>query len=819
MPIRSLIDDTTSALRHMRRKPRNFIHLVLILAVGFGCVTGGFDIAYRILHNPFPSSHPERVVVATDNDTRRLLYSYDLPNSHLSTVFQKTSEFKLLDANLESLESPRRLRVAIVTADFFSTLGVAITTGHDFVKGDDAHPANSALPELPVVLSQDLWRACFASDRGIVGKTIQLNIPPYRFEVIGVAPQGAAFPSGVDAWAPIHLTSFSLIQSAGVTEDSGGVLGLLKPGISLAQAETGMRAWPRDPLFDGSDHGTIQLKTLTQFRAGDLYPLTFRLWLATLAFLALTILAAAAVYQSEGEMRRQELAIKRALGATPGRQFRALVVESAAVALVAVALSCAFRAILIRTAVSAFPLAGISQSDIRWFDFALVGGVAALFCASALLVQWSHLARAVPETFAAKFFRCPLMSRNSFPLQSVPAAVIFIVAALLARSSFKTMQIDTGVDAANVSVCEVSLPLDYSQYLARKISPRLSPAERGRQIEEIARDFRSEVDAKVSSILHTLSGKPGVMSVGAISIAPYTGIQPIAINAQFSSTASVPDGVNPIPAVVLRSISPGALATLNMRLLSGKTFSPHDDENENTIIVNEALARLLPSSPLGQYIKVNSLAPARIVGVVANVHESDVYSKVWPTVYFPFSQYAVPDLDVVLRMSPKVSGSDTFKMIQDSIQSVETRATASHYARWNRMIESAGTMTRYSAYYLLALALISTILAGLSTSSRTAAEFARRKHEVGIRMALGAMPTDILRLFLSSSLRSNLVAALAGAALAWWFSRLLEHALYGIQLIDPISYCLGIAALIVPAILMQTLLLTRALRTHPKNLL
>ncbi len=162
----------------------------------------------------------------------------------------------------------------MVSTQFFSTLGIPISTGHDFFAGD-YHPEPSSQPRdaLPVILSQELWRVQFGSNEAILDKPIELNISPYRFYVIGVAPPEVGFPVGVDAWVPVHLFSFSIIQTATVPGGSGGVIGLLKPGLSMAAVEAAMRTWPKERLFDGGD-GTVKLTSLRDFLAGELYPLS-----------------------------------------------------------------------------------------------------------------------------------------------------------------------------------------------------------------------------------------------------------------------------------------------------------------------------------------------------------------------------------------------------------------------------------------------------------------------------------------------------------------------------------------------------------------
>lgn len=823
-----LAGEIGASTRRIRRRPGACVHICLILALAVGCTIGIFHVAHGILRAPLPCPDPDRVVVA-EGSTRRLLFAYNLPNPHLDTVFEKAAEYQLLDANWELGQGSRRVQLALVSPRFFATLGVSIRTGRDFSE-TDYYPIPGSQPDLlPIIISDGLWRTYLASNDSVINKRLELNVPPYHFQVLGVAPPEATFPEGVDGWTPVHLTSYWMFQTAGVPAYSGGVIGLLKPGLSRAAAEAGIRAWPKERLFGSGRDGAVRLVSLRDFRAGEVYPLSLRLSLASLAFLVLAITAAVTTFQTGAEGRREEFAVRSALGASPSRLITSVGLETGLVVLLASAASLPIKSVLVRATVARLSLPKGFGSGAGWLDLAMAGGVGGIVFAASLVAQVAGLSRCLPLFSGFGQLRRELArghstprtgARHRVPVQVVSATMILIVAALLLRSAHRIMHIDPGVRPAGTFVCEVSLPSDVGRFQAG-MKPKASGAGPEEAPLERYREFHKTVTRDTAEIENSLRGRPGVLCVGAISTAPYRGHGPLTFNAQFSPVPDMSAPAKTINSVAMRAMSPEAIPALGMGPLYGRNFSGHAAEDENTVVVNQALAGHLggASAALGQYLKVVALPPARIVGVVGNVREKSLISQVWPTAYFPFSQYAVPDLDLVVRTSSDIPSRDVLEMIQASVSSVSPVATVSHFERLSGMVESAATLTLYSAYFLLALAVLSVFVAGVCAFSKTLAEVYRRKREIGIRMALGGTPADIIALLVGSDLKRAAIASLLGALLAWWFSRLLGTLLVDVNAFDPIGYFFAVATLLTSTSIVQVLLLKRVLKGNPRDLM
>jgi len=834
-----LADDLATSVRRVRRHPRNFLYPVLILAVGIGSTIGMFTVAYQALHGRLPYRHPDRIAVA-DNDLSGLLYDmYDYkPNPSLDTVFEKSAEYYYEAANLVSESGPLRIEIARVTPQFFPTLGVEVL-GPGFSMGAPPSTAQK-LAWLPIVISDRLWRTYFAADPGILNHSVELDLYPNHYQVAGIAPPDVTFPPGVDAWLPTFIQSWSIFQSP---DHPGypGAIGLLHPGLSMAAAEARIRAWPQDSRHWVRDIKTARLVSLPDFLGGELHHLGLILWLATTFFLALTVMAAMSIFQIELEARRQEFTIRTMLGASPGRLYSSFALGIGLVLLSALIASFLVRCALLRVTASCLSFSRGLQASIDGISLAMaLGAVGVVFIATVmgqgrLLVPNPRpvlsIAGALRRKPIKRAIRAGGLPRASFPVQITLGAVVLITAALLARSAHKLMRIDPGLQPQNAFICEIALPPHY-QPKNEQIDPGLPREERQRKVDAYFTKSSQELSKYFTLILQRLETNPGVVSAGEISVAPYRGQPAFETDSYYSPTPWLPHpgqtppaGTNIIAHTLARSMSQGAIPALGLRLICGDNFGAQGGD-QPAVIVNQALAGHLGRgcSALGQYIQIHvfqiqSFPPARIVGIVSNVHEKDLYSEPQPTVFFPFNERGQANVDVVVRTSGSVPDRSVLQMVEAAVHAIAPDATVSNFASLSERVESAGRLTRYSAYYLLALACLSVFLAGLCAWAGSTSEINRRKQEIGIRMALGGTPGNIVRLVLFKGLKLAALAALGGVLFAWWFSHLLSYLFYGVKLSDPVSYLIGITTIIAFAFIVQIWSINNAVRRNPGELM
>jgi len=830
MPLDRIVMETSGSLRRIRRNLWSFCHLVLILAVGLGCVIGIFDVAYGVLHTPLPCPYPNRVAVSDNSYTAALFFSYHQPNPRLTTIFQNAAEYQLLDANLDAGKYPKRIRLAMVSPTFFSTLDIGMAIGNDFLRSD-FHPVPGSQPGwLPIILSNEIWRNQFASSKGVLTNEIELSVPPYRFQVVGVAPANMGFPGGVDAWVPVHLTSFSLIQTAGIPASSGGAIGLLKRGVSIVAAEAAIRTWPKQRYFDSGQDGAVKLVSLPDFQAGEIYPLGVRLWFASIVFLVLIIITAGTIFKADAEIRMEEFAIRAALGASPGRLLRELCLESAIGISLALVGSFFVRYLLVHLTAAYLSLPNTFALRMSWNELAMAAGSAGAAFISSLVIHQANLFRmqasfSVVRLLRKQGIKTQQATKSAFahriPVQIIPASIILIVAGLLLRSAYDAMHINPGVQTGDAYICEVSLSQDLEKFAAARMRSSFSQAQRDKSMSSSVQLFHEQMNSYITEALSNLAKNPRIIDAGVISTAPYKGHLPLATDVHVSAEAEKPPDSIVLHNVIFRSMTPGAIPALGLRLLYGRNFGGGSAEDANTIIVNEALSvKVGPgSSPLGRYIMLTTLPPARIIGIVSNTREQTLYSQVWPTIYYPFSQYGLSDVDLVVRSAHGVSSRQARAMVETSIRANFPDAVVSHFAPLDVMVESAATMTRYTAGYLVVLATLSVFLAGFCASSKTLGEFRHRKREIGIRIALGATSADIIRSFVYSDLARSSIPAFLGALLAWGFSHVLGQVMYGIRASDPVSYVGAMATLLGTTTIAEMVLLGRALQRNPRELL
>jgi hypothetical protein len=743
-----------------------------------------------------------------DSTTSGLLFSpYNhQPNPRLDAIFESGAQYSYLSANLGSGPNAKPILIGMVTPLFFSTLGVKVSIGHDFSRTDQPPAPGSRIPWLPIVVSHDLWLSYFGGSQDILDHFITLSIYPHNFEVIGVAPPGVSFPPGVDAWVPPHLISTSMVQTANVPNNAQGTIGLLRPGLTIATVTDTIRKWPQHSRMWSAAWGKVpnwRLISLREFLGGKFYRLGPVLWLATILFLALTIAAAVGIFQIELQARTPEFNIRGILGATPGRLFRSLTVETVLVLVPVLVASFFVRFSLIRVTASYLRL---DRPNLGWMDLAMGAGAVAMVFVAAAYCQARSL-----RLFAAKgYVKLRGVSKSSFPVQIIPATLILITAVMLIRSAYNLMRIDPGVQSDNAFVCEIAFPFDTDELT-------------------FSTSAKSEVNSHISLILQQLKAEPGVVDTGVISIAPYRGYSALPMNTYYSTTPSVlggrgwPTEANVIKETLARDTTAGAISALGMRILYGQSFTNDGlgATNQGTVIVNLTLAEYLGGGPkaLGQYIQqFPGVPPEQIIGIVNNVHEEDLSSPSRPTVYYSFNEYPRADIDLVVRTRPSVPIRDVYQFIRTSVQSNAPGATTSHFALLSEMVRSARKFTSYSAYFLLALAVLAVLMSGICAWAKSISEIQRRQHEFGVRLALGAPLGDIVRMVVYKDLKFTVVAAFVGATCTWWFSQLLSYLFYGVRTSEPMSYVVGVSAMTGYVAIVVSWSIFRAVHRNPQEL-
>lgn len=803
----SFVHDLRYALRSLRRAPRFAAVVVLTLALGIGANTAIFSVVNRLLLHPLP--YP---------DSDRLVY-LALGSAFTPRGFPVTKRITLgWQQQARSLEGVE----AYINHDFLATtgdrtdvvLGLSVTPGlmtllrvHPVI-GRGFVPEDARPGAAPVVLiSTALWRRAYAGSRDVLGHTITLDGMPRT--VVGVIPQEAGAIAGPsdqrDIWLPLTLES---ADTAFSPTDFVNVVGRLRPGVTIAQARHELDAitarMPKQTVFSGIEQTAVVTQPSQEFLSAR----THDVLLVLLAAVAVVLLVACAnvanILLARGTARTREIALRTALGANRWRLVRALLVESIVLAVAGGMLGLLFAwwgtDLLARFGPDELAIAGGVPLDARVLEFTLAislvtgvlfGLMPALRTASA---QLGHTLRSGGSGVVRSGRRS--RARAVLVAGEMALSVLLLVSAgLLIRSVGYLQQIDPGFDVQHVFTMRVAL----SRSGYQTVSSREQFGER---------------------MLSGLRRLPGVaVATEALGAPPgYTkGVEP---HLHATGAAHEPHGQT---IVAFNNVMPDYFKALGIRLISGRTFTQQEMTSGHAVIVNQTLAHSLwPRQPaVGQQLDLDVIGPSTVVGVAADVVTGGLTGdKHDLQLYVPYRAATVPTLigeppqltfivrtvgdpaSVMAAIRPLTRSIDPDVAVRD-ITRMETRLGRSIAGpRFNMML--------LSAFAVLALALAAVGLAGVIGYSVT-----ERTHEIGIRMALGAQETSVLRLVIAQGMRAALIGVGLGIVGALAATRLMSSLLYGIAPRDPVTFIGVTALLLVVGLAASWLPARRATRVDP----
>jgi putative ABC transport system permease protein len=806
----TLFDELRAAANRQRRHARHTIGLALILAIGIGSTVGIFHVAYEALHRPLPYQHVNRLVAGPElSCVLTDCGSPYPPDPSLHTVFVSGAQYFYDLVRVEFASRPKEITVAFVTPQFFSTLGVRPAIG-------SAWPSNYQPPDvfaekapwLPMVLSHHLWVGYFGADRRVIGAEMwTYGRNRYRYQIVGVAPRGVNFPPGVDAWAAADAFSPRVFQVRGSGMASAGGVGLLRPGLSIRSAEARIAAWP------SRAHTPIRLAPIRRLIAGDLPQLAQILWFSTALLLALATLAAVGVSRANLEQRRTELEIKSFLGAQINRLQLSLAIELGLVLLLSLLASVGIRDLVASVTERYFHLS-LSKA-LNWPEIGMAAGPALIVLVAALIRQRNILA---PAASAIRGVR----PRVRVSVQWAVATVVLLTATLLGQSGYRLLHASLGLNPRHVFVCGLDLALSPSGFYSN-LKKQMSPAETRRVEREDDHAYYAAIDASYRDLLARLKSSRLVRRAGLINISPYSSYAPELLGDEYRvSPDAAPSSAREVPmSSALRSVSSGAFGALGMTFRYGRGFSPSDDTTpRRVVVVNEAWARHFGGKALlGEYLWSLWLPGFRVIGILHDVGEKSVFAPPEPTVYYPLWHMPPRSMDVIVRASANASGGAVLDLIRKAVKSVRPDTSISDFSRMSSMVRSTETESMYAAMYLLALAAIALLLVSVAAWVETSDEAYRRRHEIGIRMAVGATARDVMWLMAKNAVTFGALSVAAGGLAAWWFVRLFSHLLFRTGFSQPFIFLPVMLAIVGYLAIVHALAARLALRRNPVELI
>ena len=799
--MQSLREDLVAAVRRLARRPGFALVATAALGLGIGGATALFSVAHAVMLRPLPYAHPERLVLLWQRDLQRgqpfVEMSYPTYRDWRASnpAFEDLAGLPSTNQSwtLTGRGEPVTLTGRLVSGNFFSVMGVPPALGRVLVPEDDRRGTARV-----VVLGHDLWRDLFGADPRIVGASLVLDREP--FTVVGVMPEGFAYPAGAELWTPLVPGVSELAEQPGVWWM--GAIGRLGPGVSLAQARRDMAALAmRYNLEKYQAPGVTAVVTpLAEAVLGPTRPTL----LALLGGVGLVLLVAcanvAALQVVRVEERATEIAVRLALGATPSRVVRGVVVESVVLGLLGGGLGVvvAFAAVPLLKALSPAQVPRLDEAALDGAALAWALGLTlATVAATALAPSLAARRRSPREALPGGGRVAPGSSRlrNTLVAGEVALALVLVVGAgLLVRSFLALREVPLGFEAARV------------------IAVGAGPSERRYPGAAQQREY-------VDALLARLRGLPGVESAAAVTLRPLWGT--VGMDWPFTVEGQSAKDAERNPLLNFETVTPDYFRTMGIPLRKGRAFDDRDREGRpGVVIVGETLARRYwpGQDPIGKRLKI-PLPPTEyhdawltVVGVAADAR----YRELTATrldLYMPHRQSDHRLQHVVLRTRGGTAGLAS--AIRRVVRDLDPEQAAPEIVALDDAVSAALGGPRFAARVLSAFGAVSLALAALGLYGLVSDSVGRRTREIGVRVTLGARPLHVARLVLGEGLRPTLAGVtvgLAGAALA---ARLGSRLLYSVGPTDTLTLAGASALLVAAAALAAALPACRALRIQP----
>ncbi|HEU4510682.1 MAG TPA: ABC transporter permease [Pyrinomonadaceae bacterium] len=756
--------------RMLIKHPGFTLIAVLTLGLGIGANTAIFSIVNAVLLRPFPYHAPEQLVTLGEFVPRG---SVSYPNfvdwRAQGTLFESVSAVRSNESyNFTGAGEPERLQGRLVSAGFFSLLGMKPVLGRDFVAEDD-HPGASPT----VVLSYPLWSRRFGNDPNIVGKQVTLNNVSYT--VVGVTPENFQYGLDADVSIPIGLSA-ERFKSRG--SDPGiAVVARLKPNVTQqqAQSETEMVYTRLEQQYPQTNTGRRgYLLSLHETFVGDVRtPL-----LILLGAVALVLLIACANVANlllvRASTRRREMSVRVALGASRSRIIRQLLTESLLLAIIGAALGILLAhwgtSVIANQLPGAIPRLGEAGVDLRVLGFTLgVSLLTGLLFGLAPALQASHLnltEELKDGDRGSSGGRQRL--RSLFVVTEVALTLTLLVGAgLLIQSFRRVLQVDPGFKAENLLTMQVSINNPDGNQVAT---------------------FLNQLQDNVRKL-------PGVRSV-AIS----NGLPLVTANHPtfFIEGRPLPEKGKETGAIRY-TVSPDYFQTMGIDLLKGRVFTPHETSSTPLVVViDEALARHFENEdPIGKRISQSSSGtPAyEIVGVVRHVEQYslDGQSTQTPQFYLNINQTPVDRLPGATRRINLLTRTDVEPMsltsaVRSQISALNKDQPVFNVRTMEQIVDQSIAPRRFSMMLLAVFAVVALLLASIGIYGMMSYSVAQRTREIGLRMTLGAQRSNVLRLVIGHGMKLAFVGVVLGLIASLALTRTMKNLLFGVSATDPLTF-------------------------------
>ena len=796
-----VLQDLRYALRALKRAPGFAAVAIITLALGIAATTIVYSIVDGILLRPLPIKDPDRVMLARETSPNGTDMSLAWPNYQdwrkRQTSFESLAVWRGLTANLTGIDQPRRLNVRHMTWDLLSTLGVTPALGRDFTPADD-QPGVART----AIVSHGFWQRQLGGTPDALGRQIMLDEAPVT--VIGVLPRDFTIAREEDIFLPVgtFLEGPVLQMYNGRGNHFGfAAIGRLKPAVTMdtARAEIVSIARQLEQEYPNTNSGNgATVRPLFDVLVSDARPMLYVLLGAVLAMLLIACVNLANLMLTRAAGRTQEMAVRRSLGAARWRIARQMLTESLLLAVLGGALGVA----LAYAGFEAF-LALLPPNQPRIHVVAIDWRV--LTASAVAAIATGILFGLMPAIHAATGRSMTLLrsarvtgsghgnagTRRGLMLAEVALALILVTGAgLMVRTMNNLATVETGFNDEQIMSAQFNLPRRYD------------PPKRAMFFEQVVERLRA---------------LPGVTN------AAYTYSIPIAgsnWNSIFIVEGQPVPERSKLPSSAWTPVTPGYFDTMGIRLLRGRTFDDRDLTNAPTVIVvNETFARRFfgNNDPIGARVKQGwpeDKAPWRqIVGVVNDVRVAGLQGDVTLQAYMPVRQVSQSGGAFVVRAESNVAALG--RSIEAAVHEIDPNLPVFNVQSMTQVIDAGIGNERLTMVLMLGFAGLALLMAAIGVFGVTAYSVAQRTHELGVRMALGAQPANVLSLVLRQEMTACLLGIGVGIIGAALLSSLLQSLLFGVPARDTTTLAVASLVLLVVTVLACLIPARRATRVDP----
>jgi putative ABC transport system permease protein len=806
-PMRTFLSETRLAFRQLRHQPTLSLVVVLTLAVGLGANAATFGMIDALLLRPFTIPNLDRLVVLSEESPESPYAQESVaPGNYLDLKRQtggaitRMSTVSWWDVNMSGGDQPERLQGSQIGADFFPMLGITPAAGRFFQTADETQGAPRT-----VVISDSLWHRRFGATPNIVGMVIKLDGHPYT--IVGLAPAAFDFPNGSDIWTPLVLTPE---EHNGRVARFLTVVGELAPGATVASAQSEMTAaYARLKEAHQAENRAYSLivRSFTAAMVDYGMPRILALWQA--AGLLLLLIAGtnvASLYLARGAERQREIAVRLAIGAGRWQLVRQLLFESLALSIVAVPAALLFAWAGLRLIAGLIP-AELIRFLPGWTTMGISPRVALMTAGVAMVC-------------AALFGLLPAL-RTSRPALS---------ASLKDGGRSSTSGVNRSRLRRGLVISEVALalPLLLCAGLAAVAAHRMASGPQGYEPDGLVRVRMSLSEAThpdaaarrqfMTRVMSEATSAPGITAVASTSLAPATSSN--------QRRAVVVDGRAPEPdgprSINYRAISETFHDVLRIPIRQGRAFTAQDrDGAQRVAIVSESLAQLYwpGDTPIGRRVKLSPTATdwITIVGISGNVLDDWFNSRNAPTIYVPVQQFPSSEVHLLARGTGDTASQ--IAALRAAVRAADPTLPIFNTETMRTAIHTRTSGLRFISQLMAAFGVLALLLASAGIYGVMSHYVAQRRHEIGLRMALGATARSVLHLTLGQGLKLCVVGIGIGIARGLALARLMENALFGVIAFEPSLFIAGPLILGFVALIATVLPARTAMRVDPAQVL